>query len=200
MSTVTARLYSHAGARGTRARTQLWRATSAPWKSAPRIWSFWWSAAPSRCLHPTHSRAAEGSPVRTRRTRGCDPRSDASSAADITARAWEAAWEAAATVCLLRSNPRLLAIRAVIETTPRAAHGGKGEWTRGPATPVWRESRVRLIPDTAPFTKPESCRALAGVATRRLLLISREPMQKPLAHGSGGDQGAVERLLLSAAV
>jgi hypothetical protein len=36
-------------------------------------------------------------------------------------------------------------------------------------------------------TKPESRYRLASVATRLLLLIAREPMQKPLAHGPVGD-------------
>jgi GNAT superfamily N-acetyltransferase len=44
-----------------------------------------------------------------------------------------------------------------------------------------------------PFTKRESCHGLAGVDTRLLLLISREPMQQPLAHGRVGDQAEALR-------
>ena len=44
---------------------------------------------------------------------------------------------------------------------------------------------------TARLTKPESCHGIVGVATRILLLISREPMQKPLARGLLGDEGVV---------
>lgn len=40
-------------------------------------------------------------------------------------------------------------------------------------------------------TKPESCHGLAVVATRLLLLISRQPMQKWRADGSGGDGAAI---------
>ena len=41
--------------------------------------------------------------------------------------------------------------------------------------------------ETTASTKPESSHGLANVATRVLLLISREPMQKSFAHGSVGD-------------
>jgi hypothetical protein len=42
--------------------------------------------------------------------------------------------------------------------------------------------------ETVASTKAESCHGLAGVATRPLLLITWEPMQKPLAHSPVGDE------------
>lgn len=46
-------------------------------------------------------------------------------------------------------------------------------------------------PENSVFTKADSCHRLVGVATRLLLLIRREPMQKPVAHGRLGDKPAV---------
>ena len=45
-----------------------------------------------------------------------------------------------------------------------------------------------MAPRRVPFfTKADSCHRLVGVATRLLLLIRRELMQKPVAHGRLGD-------------
>jgi hypothetical protein len=38
------------------------------------------------------------------------------------------------------------------------------------------------------LTKTESCHGLAGLATRLLLLVSREQLQNCLAHGPLGDE------------
>ena len=66
--------------------------------------------------------------------------------------------------------------------------------TRVPMRPDWEN----VVPemrnhDRAPpeITKPESCHGLAGIATRLLLLVGREPMRKRLAHGPVGDGAAV---------
>jgi hypothetical protein len=53
--------------------------------------------------------------------------------------------------------------------------------------------------ETAAATKPESCDGLPGVATRLLLLISREPMQEPLAYDSVGDSAEVSGTFASMA-